>query len=334
MRWARCRSRLTLAAREAATTDRWPIGRALYDEAIGLARETDQAMPLCGALAGLASLRGRLGDVAACESAAQEALDLSERHGLGLWRIWALDAQAEAALGHGQLDRAVERLGEKRRTLAELEITDPDLSPVPELAEAQVRGAEVSGLDEAVAAFAEAAHAKGQPWALARLARTRGLLDDGDGFDRHFSDAIELHEATRDRFEEARTRLCHGERLRRAGQRVRAREQLRGALDAFDELGAAPWAERARSELLATGERVRRRDPSTLDDLTPQELQVSLVLTSGHTTREAAAKLFLSPKTVEYHLRNTYRKLGIYSREELAEELSRMDLAHGPASSD
>jgi len=89
----------------------------------------------------------------------------------------------------------------------------------------------------------------------------------------------------------------------------------------FDELRARPWGERARTELLATGERARRRDPTSLDELTPQELQIGMLLADGHTTREAAAKLFLSPKTVEYHLRNVYRKLGIHSREELAREL-------------
>ena len=106
------------------------------------------------------------------------------------------------------------------------------------------------------------------------------------------------------------------------GPARRAREQLREALEAFDRLGAEPWAERARAELLATGETARRRDPSTLDELTPQELQVGMLLADGHTTREAAARLFLSPKTVEYHLRNTYRKLGIHSRaRELASRL-------------
>jgi DNA-binding CsgD family transcriptional regulator len=311
---------LTLAARDAATSDRWAVGRSLYDEAIALARETDQAMPLSGALAGLASIHARQGDAEACEAAAAEALELSERHGLGLFRIWALDALAELELGLGRLDKAVERLQEKQQTLAERALTDPDLSPAPELVEAAVRGGGGDGAD--LETFARFAQRKGQPWALARLERSRGLLASSDGFDPHFAEALRLHESTPDRFEHARTHLCFGESLRRAGQRVRAREQLRAALEAFDELGAAPWAERARSELLATGERARRRDPSTLDELTPQELQIGMVLASGHTTREAAAKLFLSPKTVEYHLRNVYRKLGIHSREELARELA------------
>ena len=316
---------LMLAARDAATSDRWAIGRALYEEAIALARETDQAMPLSGALAGLASVLARQGDAEACEAAADEALRLAKRHGLGLFHVWALDALADLELAQGRLDRAVELLADKRRTLAELGLTDPDLSPVSELVEASVRGSEVDGLDEAVAAFAEAAQAKGQPWALARLARSRGLLAEPDEADEFFAEALRCHAATPDRFEEARTRLCWGERLRRAGQRVRAREQLRPALEAFDDLGAAPWAERARGELLASGEHARRRDPSTLDDLTPQELQIGMTLAGGLTTRETAAKLFLSPKTVEYHLRNVYRKLGIRSREELAKALAGHD---------
>jgi DNA-binding CsgD family transcriptional regulator len=94
------------------------------------------------------------------------------------------------------------------------------------------------------------------------------------------------------------------------------------ALETFEHLDAAPWAERARTELAASGERLRRRDPSTLDELTPQELQIAMLLAQGRTTREAAAALFLSPKTIEYHLRHVYMKLGVHSREELARVLS------------
>jgi DNA-binding CsgD family transcriptional regulator len=88
-------------------------------------------------------------------------------------------------------------------------------------------------------------------------------------------------------------------------------------MDLFDRLGAGPWSEMARAELAATGETARRRDVTTLNDLTPQELQIALSLAEGRTTRETAAALFLSPKTIEYHLRNVYRKLGIGSRGEL-----------------
>jgi DNA-binding CsgD family transcriptional regulator len=140
--------------------------------------------------------------------------------------------------------------------------------------------------------------------------------------DEPFARALDLHAHTPDTFELARTRLCYGERLRRAKHRTRAREQLRGAFEAFSDLGAAPWAELARLELQATGETARRRDASALDALTPQELRIAMVLAEGRTTREAAAQLFLSPKTIEYHLRSAYRKLGICSRDKLAKALA------------
>ena len=108
--------------------------------------------------------------------------------------------------------------------------------------------------------------------------------------------------------------------------RVLAREQLREAERLFDRLGARPWADRARSELEATGERLRRGEPSTIDELTAQELQIAMLLGSGRTTREAAASLFLSPKTIEYHLRHVYLKLDIHTRAELVETLAGQSL--------
>ena len=127
---------------------------------------------------------------------------------------------------------------------------------------------------------------------------------------------------TRDVFETARTRLSYGMRLRRAGRRVDARPVLREALTTFEDLGARLWADNTRTELEATGERVPPREPTGPGSLTPQELQVCLLLAEGRTTREAAAALFLSPKTIEYHLRKAYTKLGIHSREELAATLA------------
>ena len=129
-----------------------------------------------------------------------------------------------------------------------------------------------------------------------------------------FEAALRHHAETPDGFEAARTRLAYGERLRRARNRIRAREQLRTAVEAFERLEARPWAERARAELEATGERLHRHDAGAADVLTPQELQIALLLAEGRTTREAAAALFLSPKTVEYHLRHVYLKLGINTR--------------------
>jgi DNA-binding CsgD family transcriptional regulator len=309
---------LWLAARDAATGDRWAVAEALYEEAIRLARETGQGTSLSAGLAGVACVHARQGRVEDCRVHAAEALALTERLGLGFFRLWALDALAELELGLGNVEEAVARLEEKEQLLAERGIEDPDVSPVPELVEALLRLHRAPAARQRLAQFAGRAEAKGQPWALARLARCSGMLGGSPGFER----ALGLHALTPDRFEEARTRLCHGEWLRRARRRVEARVELRRALEMFDDLGAAPWADRARLELLATGETARRRDPSTLDQLTPRELQVALVLAEGQTTREAAAKLFLSPKTVDYHLRKVYRKLGISSRAALADVLA------------
>ena len=191
-----------------------------------------------------------------------------------------------------------------------------------ELAEAYLRLGREEEARRTATEFTAAAQAKGQPWPLARALRAEGLLAADTEFSAVFDQALRQHAQTPDAFETARTRLAYGERLRRARNRVLAREQLRAALDIFDHLGAGPWADRASAELAATGETLRRRDPSTIDELTPQELQIALALAGGRTTRETAAALFLSPKTVEYHLRHVYVKLGIHSREELARILA------------
>jgi DNA-binding CsgD family transcriptional regulator len=312
---------LMLAARDAATSDRWGLGDALYDESIRLARETGQTLSLCGALAGLACLDARRGREEACRRHAGEACAIARERGLGFLHMWALEALADLELGLGRPGDAIAPLTEKVALLDDLGIRDPDVSPMPELVEARVRmGRDIDPpgrLDD----FLRLAEEKGQPWILARAWRCRALLAGDDDLDRAFSLALEHHARTPDRFDEAHTRLCYGERLRRARRRAQAREQLRAALDAFNELGAGPWADRARAELAATGETPRRRDASTADRLTPQELQIAMTLAEGHTTREAATKLFLSPKTVEYHLRNVYRKLGVRSRDALAAAL-------------
>ena len=123
--------------------------------------------------------------------------------------------------------------------------------------------------------------AKGRPWVLARAERALGLCAPEDAVDGHFATALAAHAQTLDRFEEARTHLCYGERLRRGRRRAESREHLRAALDAFEALGARPWADRAAQELAATGEHVRRRAVRRRASLTPQELQVALLLADG-----------------------------------------------------
>ena len=150
----------------------------------------------------------------------------------------------------------------------------------------------------------------------ANTARIRGLLADDDSFEQHFLEALGHHAEYKSSFDEARTRLCFGERLRRAQRRRDARDQLRLALETFERLGATPWADRARNELRATGERLRPRDEAR-EELTAQELRIALLAAEGKTNRQIGATMFLSPKTVEFHLGRAYRKLGISSRAEL-----------------
>jgi DNA-binding CsgD family transcriptional regulator len=296
------------------------LAQAHYTESLALARETRQRAEIAGALSGLARLQARLGQEERCRATAAESLALCGELGLVTYEIWTLAALGELELGLGNASAAVDQFEHQAERLRETKLADVDLSPAPELVECLLRLGEAERASALAEQYFEAASAKGQPWALARAHRALALVAaDGE----HFERALELHAATPDVFEAARTRLGFGAHLRRARRRSDARPQLRAAIEVFDKIGAEPWAALARAELAATGETARRRSPHTLDELTPQELQIALILASGKTTREAAAALFLSPKTIEYHLRHVYRKLDIRSREELAEAMRR-----------
>jgi DNA-binding CsgD family transcriptional regulator len=310
-------SLLQIVARDQATTDRWNAAGVNYDEAIRLARETGQRTELAATLTSLAWLEARQGHERAARLHAEEGRRLCGELGVGLYGIWAIQALGDLELGLGRPAEAIEHYTDQLAEMRARGIADVDLSPAPELVEAYLRLGRRDEADAAAAVYVADAQAKGQPWALARAARCRGLLAEDGKLDTHFEEALAHHARTPDVFETARTQLAYGARLRRARQRVRARKQLRAAHAAFDRLGAESWAELAAAELAATGETARRRDASTLGDLTPQELQIALLLADGKTTREAAAAVFLSPKTVEYHLRHVYQKLGIRSRDEL-----------------
>lgn len=313
---------LNLLARDQATTDQWALAESSYREAIGLAREAGQRTELALGLAGLAWALARRGREAVVRPAAAEALELSATVGARLYEVWASAALGELELGLGGVVRAAEHFEHQRRLLRELGITDVDLFPGAELVDVYLRLGRSADAKLITTEFLAAARAKGQPWSMARAVRCGGLLAGEADLEGWFEQALAHHADTADAFEAARTRLAYGERLRRARNRVRARAQLRQALEAFEHLDAAPWAERARTELAASGERLMRRDAGTRDELTPQELQIAMLLAQGRTTREAAAALFLSPKTIEYHLRHVYLKLGIRSREELAQVLA------------
>jgi DNA-binding CsgD family transcriptional regulator len=314
-----------------AASDRWTEALAGFHEAITLARETGQNTELAWTLARLALLEARMGRAEQSRLHADAGLDLSRRLGLGLSEVWSIAALGELELSLGHPEPALACFEEQQAVLTAHGIRDVDLSPAPELVELYLRLGRPREAAHAADEYSRAATAKAQPWALARAARCRGLAAPGDVPGDSFEIALALHQQTPDVFETARTHLAYGSHLRRARQRIQAREQLRAAIDIFDNLGAEPWSETARSELAATGETARRRDPATLNELTPQELQIALRVAEGRTTRETAAALFLSPKTIEHHLHNIYRKLAISSRRELIGAITRHPEPAGPS---
>jgi DNA-binding CsgD family transcriptional regulator len=193
---------------------------------------------------------------------------------------------------------------------------------VPELAEAASRTGDGALLDLAVGWLSKRTGAIGSRWASGIEARVRALASEGEVAEDLHRRSIEHLAATRVRLELARSRLLYGEWLRRERRRVDARGQLRTALEEFTGMGAEAFAGRAERELSATGERARKRTVGTLDQLTPQETQVARLAADGHTNREIAAQLFISPSTVEYHLRKVFRKLDLKSRTQLARRIS------------
>jgi len=308
-------------ARADATGDRWERAEAAYGEAIAHARESRQATELAANLAGLCWLHARQGRVAECQAVGAEA----GAHDVHSVTAWVGFAFAELDLSRGAVAEAVDGFESMAGLLADRGVGDPDLSPVPELVEARIRRGDEIGADPTVAAYLARAEVKGSPWSLARAARVRALLSPDADVDVAFEAALAQHALTPDRFETARTRLLYGERLRRMRRRADCRIQLRAAMEDFERLGAQRWSDVASAELDASGLHVRRRETGPVVDLTARELQIALLLADGQTTRQAAASLFLSPKTVEYHLRHVYTKLGITSREELAARMRNPD---------
>jgi len=188
---------------------------------------------------------------------------------------------------------------------------------LPNAVEAAMRSGDRATAHTALDRLRERTEASGTTWALGLLARSQALAAGGDA-EEHYLGALDLLGQTYVKTDLARAHLLYGEWLRRERRRTEARTQLQAAFDLFDDMGAQAFAERARVELAATGARARRRNPSTLFDLTPQELQVAHLVSQGATNREVAAALFISATTVDYHLRKVFRKLGVTSRSQLA----------------
>jgi ATP/maltotriose-dependent transcriptional regulator MalT len=200
-----------------------------------------------------------------------------------------------------------------------------------ELIEAATRVGAWESAGETAARFTEIARAAGTDWALGVDARSRALLSTGTTAEELYREALARLGRGRMRVDLARAHLLYGEWLRREQRRVDARAQLRAAYDHFTWSGMDAFAERARKELLATGEKVRKRTVETRDDLTAQERQIARLARDGLSNPEIGVRLFLSPRTVEWHLHNVFTKLGVRSRRELSSALPSSESELAPA---
>jgi ATP/maltotriose-dependent transcriptional regulator MalT len=256
-------------------------------------------------------LRGREAEASALASATKEEVTL---RGEGIAIGIADWATAVLGNGLGHYDRALAAAGQASAYPADVASANWGLV---ELIEAAAHGGSPEDAAGALRRLAESTSVSGTDWALGVQARSRALLSEGEAADRLYREAIERFGRTRMRAELARAHLVYGEWLRRENRRIDAREQLRASYQMLTAVGMEGFAERARRELLATGETVRKRTVDTLIDLTAQEAQIAKLARDGHSNQEIAAQLFISPRTVEWHLGNVFTKLGITSRKDL-----------------
>ena len=272
----------------------------------------------------LASWRGHDAEAhALTEAHRQEVLSRGE----GLWLTANDWGTAVLYNGLGRYDDALTAL---EHAADSPHGTGISLWVAAEFIEAAVRSGKPERAVGPLARLTEIADANGTDWSLGvRAARAAMLAEDAAAEDL-YREAIERLSRTRIRIAVARAHLLYGEWLRRENRRVDAREHLRVAHEMFGEMGNEPFAERARRELFATGETVRKRTVETLDDLTPQETQIGRMAADGFTNPEIGAQLFLSPRTVEWHLRKVFTKLGINSRRQLRTALPDVALATVP----
>jgi DNA-binding CsgD family transcriptional regulator len=305
-----------------ALTDR--VGVELFSGhfavAVSLAAEADAVVEATGSQLSprgaiiLANWRGREAEALTLIQAGEQDV---RRRGEGLWLArndWG------AAIRYNGLGRYDDALAAAERTAADPRGLGVSISLASELIEAAVRSGKPERAIGPAAALAANAAVAGTDWALANHARAAALLaDDPEAL---YAEAIERFQRTRGAESLARAHLVYGEWLRRENRRADAREHLRTAHTMLADIGMDAFAERARHELLATGETVRKRSADTLDDLTPQEAQIAHLAAGGQTNQEIGGQLFLSPRTVEWHLRKVFGKLGVRSRKELREALA------------
>jgi DNA-binding CsgD family transcriptional regulator len=322
-RTARTISSLTVALANLAMTEtnlgRWPDAITTATEGLRLATETDQHANICYFMVLLAWIAEEQGRSQDCRQLADQALAAATPLRLAAVRAYASWALAHLDLAEGRPQLAMERL---------LTLADPGhpsahaptaLLATGELVEAAARAHALEGMEAHVARLERWANWTQQVWFLVTARRCRALISQGEDAERHYQAALGTQGIASQPLAQARTELAYGQWLRRVHRRVEARPHLRAALELFEQLGATPRAEQARTELRASGETARRRDPSTLIQLTVQERQVSRLAAQGMTNQQIADRMFLSRHTVGYHLHKVYAKLGITARAELGQ---------------
>ncbi|MGW1105820.1 LuxR C-terminal-related transcriptional regulator [Streptomyces sp. NPDC002540] len=291
---------------------RLDLSQAVSEEGLELAREAGYGNTVAAHLANLAVLAALRGEVETCERRAREALAIAVPHRVGL-------RAGVAAYALALLDLCLGRYVAAHDRFTALAAAGPGVGHpavvgrmAPDRVEAAVGAGDEVGARAVLEAYERwSAHAA-TPESHALLARCRGLAESSEDA---FGEALRLHTNP---FEAARTALLLGERLRRAQRPGEARAHLRMAWETFERAGAGPWARRAQDELRAAGESGQAAPSAVLDALTPQELRIAGLVADGLSSKQIAAQLFLSPRTVEYHLYKIYPKLGIGSRTELA----------------
>ncbi|MGW0662163.1 AAA family ATPase [Streptodolium elevatio] len=297
---------------------------ATASEALGFARDTGQQQWVSQFHSVLAVVRAFEGDEDACRRAADESLASGAGGAMAPGTPWSYWALGILDLGLGRAATAVTRLEQLSREPLRHHICST--RSTPDLVEAAIRIGEPGRAAEQFARFEDWAGRVRRPWADALVLRCRALLADDSDAEELWTAALALHDPERRAMERARTALLFGEWLRRVRRKTDAREHLRAALEGFERLGARPWADRARTELDATGAGGAARGSAAAQAspngaaavLTPQELQITRLAAQGMSNRDIAAQLFLSPRTVGHHLYKAYPKLGILSRTELA----------------
>jgi DNA-binding CsgD family transcriptional regulator len=283
---------------------------ALVEETQSVTEATGCTLAPYGEI-GLAAVRGHQEQA---EPLIQSCLEDVVASGEGIGVTMAQWAHAVLYNGLGRYSDAVAAARDAAADPGEL---GPTTWALAELVEAGVRSAQTPVAAAALEQLSAMTRASGTDWALGIEASRRALLRDGAAAEASYREAIERLGRTRVRLELARARLLYGEWLRREGRRADARAQLRTAHEALTAMGVDAFADRARRELLATGETVRKRTVETSTELTSQEAHIARLVADGLTNPEIGAALYISPRTVEWHLRKIFAKLGVNSRRQL-----------------